>query len=57
MSGVHQRFNFLRTDGDFCHKGQDREIAKRFTRLLKPTNMTIHWKALEEHFWMIPLVF
>jgi hypothetical protein len=25
--------------------------------LLKPTDMTIHWKALEEHFLMVPLVF
>jgi hypothetical protein len=26
-------------------------------RLSKPTDMTIHWKALEEHFLMVPLVF
>jgi hypothetical protein len=26
-------------------------------RLLKHTDMTIHWKALEEHFLMVPLVF
>jgi hypothetical protein len=25
--------------------------------MLKPTDMTIHWKALEEHFMMVPLVF
>jgi hypothetical protein len=27
------------------------------TSVLKPTDMTIHWKALEEHFPMVPLVF
>jgi hypothetical protein len=47
----------LGTDGDFCHQGQDTEIAKQTSRLLKPTDMTIHWKALEEHFLMVPLVF
>jgi hypothetical protein len=26
-------------------------------KLSKPTNMTIHWKALEEHFLMVPQVF
>jgi hypothetical protein len=26
------------------------------SRLLKHTDMTIHWKALEEHFLMVPLV-
>jgi hypothetical protein len=26
-------------------------------RLSEPTAMTIHWKALEEHFLMAPLVF
>jgi hypothetical protein len=26
-------------------------------RLSKPIDMTIHWKALEEHFLRIPLVF
>jgi hypothetical protein len=34
--------------GDFCHQGrQDTEIAKKDLRLSKPTDMTIHWKALE----------
>jgi hypothetical protein len=37
----------LKIDGD-CPKK---------LRLLKPTNVTIHWKALEEHFLMAPLVF
>jgi hypothetical protein len=39
----------LRTDGDFCHQGQDTEIAPlaKSLRLLKPsTDMTIHWKAI-----------
>jgi hypothetical protein len=26
-------------------------------RLSKPTDMTIHWKALREHFLMVPLAF
>jgi hypothetical protein len=26
-------------------------------RLAKPAEMTIHWKALEQHFPMMPLVF
>jgi hypothetical protein len=29
----------------------------KYLRLVKPTNITIHWKALEEHFLMVPLVF
>jgi hypothetical protein len=49
-------FNSLRTDGDFCRQRRDTEIEKKF-RLLKHTDMTIHWKALEEHFLMVPLVF
>jgi hypothetical protein len=28
----------------------------RQSTVLKPTDMTIHWKALEEHFLMVPLV-
>jgi hypothetical protein len=44
------------TDGDFCHQGRDTEIAQKNLRLLKPTDMTIHWKALEEHFLMVPLL-
>jgi hypothetical protein len=31
----------------------DTEIAQ----MSKPSDMTIHWKALEEHFLMVPLVF
>jgi hypothetical protein len=33
------------------------EIAAQNLRLLKHTGMTIHWKAHEEHFLMVPLVF
>jgi hypothetical protein len=42
----------LRTDGDFC----DTEIAQKYLRLSKPINMTIHWKALDEHFLMVPFI-
>jgi hypothetical protein len=31
--------------------------SPKHLRLSKPTDMTIHWKALEEHFLMVPLVF
>jgi hypothetical protein len=37
--------------------GQDTEIAPKNLRLSKLTHMTIHWKALEQHFLMVPLVF
>jgi hypothetical protein len=46
--------------GDFCHQGRDTEIARKKLRLSEPTDMTIQsaiWKALEEHFMMVPLVF
>jgi hypothetical protein len=33
------------------------EIAQKRLRLLKSTDMTIHWKALKEHFLKLPLVF
>jgi hypothetical protein len=33
------------------------EIAPAILRLSKYIDMTIHWKALEEHFLMVPLVF
>jgi hypothetical protein len=53
-------FNPLRTDGDFCHQGL---MVTSVTRaghrncpnnlsLSKHANITIHWKALEEHFLM-----
>jgi hypothetical protein len=40
-------------------KGRDTEIVppKKHLRLSKHTDMTIHWKGLEEHFLMVPLVF
>jgi hypothetical protein len=40
-----------------CLQVWDTEIAPKILRLLKHTNMTIHWKALEEHFLIEPLVF
>jgi hypothetical protein len=30
--------------------------CKKTLRFSKHTDMTIHWKALEEHFLMVPLV-
>jgi hypothetical protein len=33
------------------------KIAPKNLTLSKHTNMTIHWKGLEEHFLMAPLVF
>jgi hypothetical protein len=50
------RLNSLRTDGNFCHQGRDTEIAQKKLRLSKHTDMTIHWKAHEEHF-LISLAF
>jgi hypothetical protein len=44
-------FNSLRTDGV---TPRDRNFPKNL-RLSKPTDMTIHLKALEEHFLMVPL--
>jgi hypothetical protein len=41
----------------FCHQGQDTDFAPQNLRLSKPTDMTIHWKGLEEHFLMVPLDF
>jgi hypothetical protein len=54
------RFNSLRTDGDFCHQGWDTEIAHyKDLRLSKPTDMTIHYigKLLAALSAMVPLVF
>jgi hypothetical protein len=55
--GHGDRYNSLRTDGDLCHQGWDAEIAPKNFRLSKNTDMTIHWKGLEEHILMVPLVF
>jgi hypothetical protein len=41
--------NSLRTDGEFCHKGWETEIAKKL-KLLEPIDNTIHWITPEEHF-------
>jgi hypothetical protein len=35
-------------------EGATHKLPKEF--LLKPTDMTIHWKALEEHFLMVPSI-
>jgi hypothetical protein len=48
--------NPLRTDGDFCHQGRDTEIAPNIFKSAH-TDMTIHWKALEDHFLLLPLFF
>jgi hypothetical protein len=45
------------TDGDFRPQERDTEIAQNRLRMSKPTDMTIHWKGLEEYFLMVPLVF
>jgi hypothetical protein len=34
----------------------DTEIAQKIN-IIEPTDMTIPWKALEEHFLMVPLLF
>jgi hypothetical protein len=52
---ANTEFNPLRIDGDLCHQGQDTEIAPKTLRLSKPTDMTIHWKALGKDFLMVPL--
>jgi hypothetical protein len=46
--------NSLRTDSDFCHQGGTQKLAQKTK---DRRNMTIHWKGLEEHFLMVPLVF
>jgi hypothetical protein len=38
------------------NKGGTQKLPNKF-RLSKHTDMTIHWKALEEHFLMVPLLF
>jgi hypothetical protein len=44
----------LRTDGDICHQGWYTEIAPKMS---KPTDTTIHWKALVERFLIITISF
>jgi hypothetical protein len=47
------RCKIFRIDGDFW----DTEIqCPKNSRLVEPTDMTIHWKALEKHFLMVPVV-
>jgi hypothetical protein len=49
-------FGGTRTDGDFCHqRAGHRNFPQKFKS--KDTEMTIHWKGLEEHFLMAQLVF
>jgi hypothetical protein len=47
----------LSIDGDFYHQGRDTEISQKFKTVETYTDITIHWKALEVHFLMVPLVF
>jgi hypothetical protein len=37
-------------------KGGTQKLPQN-VRLSKQTDMTIHWKALEEHFMMVPFIF
>jgi hypothetical protein len=37
-------------------KGGIQKLPKKI-KIVQTTDMTIHWKALEEHFMMAPLVF
>jgi hypothetical protein len=54
---AHNAVTLLRTDdGEFCHQGRDTEIAQKISKWSKPIDMTIHWKALEEHFLITPVV-
>jgi hypothetical protein len=41
----------------FLSPRAEQRIGPRNLRLSKPTDMPIHWKALEEHFLMVPLIF
>jgi hypothetical protein len=34
-----------------------KDMTQKLSNKYKPTDMTIHWKALEEHFLMVPFVF
>jgi hypothetical protein len=37
--------------GDFCHQGRDTEVDPKISKWSKPIDKTIHWKALDEHFY------
>jgi hypothetical protein len=47
--------NSLRTR-DFYHQRPRCRNYPQISKLSKSIDMTIHWKALEEHFLMVPLV-
>jgi hypothetical protein len=47
----------LRTHGDFCHQGWNTEIYQKKFKIAKKCDVIIHWKTLEGHFLMVPLVF
>jgi hypothetical protein len=50
-------FQFIFSKCHHGHDGRDTENCPNNLRLLEPTDMTIHWKALGKHFLMVPLVF
>jgi hypothetical protein len=57
LSGIMSgSFNPSRTDGDKSPRAAHTN-CQYILRLSKPTDMTIHWKTLEAHFLMVPLVF
>jgi hypothetical protein len=37
--------------------GVTEKLSKKIIKLSKPNSMTIHRKALEKHFRMVPLIF
>jgi hypothetical protein len=55
LPGGYRSINPLRTDGDFYHvtKGGTEKLPQKN----KIVDMTIHWKSLQEHILMVPLVF
>jgi hypothetical protein len=46
----------FKTDATSVTKSGTQKLPQ-IVRLLKHTDMTIHWKALEEHFPMVPTIF
>jgi hypothetical protein len=42
--------------GELCHQVRETELPQKL-RLWKPTDITVLWKALEEHFLMVLLVY
>jgi hypothetical protein len=49
--------HFLRTAGELSPRVGHKHLPPKYLRMSKPTDMTIHWKALDEHFMMLTLVF